>query len=85
MIEENMPIIRLGERCLLVSKEPTMAIGGMNDIEVTPLQRTRWRSYWDRGSPLHVFMNMSIFVVRASQSSGREQSEDDARRKQHGS
>lgn len=41
--EQRVPVVGLGPGRLLVSEKPAMAVRGVDDVEVAPLQRpSRW-------------------------------------------
>lgn len=79
-VAEITTVIGLGLGCLLVSKEPSMRVRGVNNIQVSPNKRTRRssdRSSWERPLSMRVAM-----VVPASEGiadvKGEEEGEDDA-------
>jgi hypothetical protein len=72
-----LPVIGLRERWLLVAEKPTMSIRGMKDVNVPPLERTRWGNQWDREMTPSGVVSGILFACR-------NQSKSMAKRKKNG-
>lgn len=54
--DSDLPVIGLRERCLLMPKQPSMGVGGMKDVDISPLQWSTRGSQWGRREgPLPMF------------------------------
>lgn len=71
------PVVRLGERRLLVAEQPAVAVRGVDDVHVAPLKRTR-RWCKRRLRELALVDVRVVVVVVAARARGRGEQRDEA-------
>ena len=77
--EWNTPEVRFRVGRLLVSQKPSVCVGRVDDVEVTPDERTRRRSEWfRRGSAPGVLVGVvvSVLALGTCQRGRRERGQD---------
>ena len=80
----TIPVVRLGLGKLLVAEQPAVAVGGGDDVHVSPLQRARRGREGHLGELALVHVRVALFAG-ARERGGAEREESEERRgEQHG-